>query len=173
MIEMEVKAKAPADAERILVSLGAIHKETLKQEDEYFQHPVRDFAKTDEALRLRKENNRTFLTYKGPKAGGPVKTREELEIPVEPSIRGILLKLGFTPVASVKKIRRTYIFQKFAVSIDEVEGLGLFLEAEAQQPAEKEEFFELLKNFGVKQHDAILASYLEMLTDNIVTPPKE
>src|SRR5688572_28544694 len=37
------------------------------QSDEYFAHPARDFAKTDEALRIRTSGGKSFVTYKGPK----------------------------------------------------------------------------------------------------------
>ncbi|MDO4550746.1 MAG: class IV adenylate cyclase [Planctomycetia bacterium] len=69
----------------------------IHETDMYFQHPVRDFAQTDEALRLRqrkifscktlqeKENSpeeEYFVTYKGPKLKGKTKTRQEIELPL-------------------------------------------------------------------------------------------
>ncbi|PKP56980.1 MAG: class IV adenylate cyclase, partial [Candidatus Altiarchaeales archaeon HGW-Altiarchaeales-1] len=64
MLEVEVKAKIN-DLEKFEKRLNEINAKFLKkeiQEDIYFNHPCRDFAKTDEALRIRKTGNETFLT---------------------------------------------------------------------------------------------------------------
>ena len=84
MIEVEVKAKIDnfEDMEKKLENLGAIKSKKEFQEDIYFNSPIVDFAKTDEALRIRttKENNEKniFITYKGPKIDSKSKTREEI-----------------------------------------------------------------------------------------------
>ena len=80
--EVEIKFRA-ADLEalgRRLLSLGAEPIGTSEQEDLYLAHPSRDFASTDEALRLRRVGDMNRITYKGPKLGGPTKTREETPI---------------------------------------------------------------------------------------------
>jgi adenylate cyclase class 2 len=68
---MELEVKVPcedlAGLEGRLRRMGASHVEDLEQIDLYFSHPARDFGVTDEALRLRRENQRTAITYKGPK----------------------------------------------------------------------------------------------------------
>ena len=57
--------------------------------DEYFQHPCRDFQKTDEALRVRttslaKDKNKFhYLTYKGVKLFEVGKTRQEIEYSID------------------------------------------------------------------------------------------
>ncbi len=35
----------------------------VEQVDQYFAHPARDFAKTDEALRIRTARGESFVTY--------------------------------------------------------------------------------------------------------------
>ena len=91
MIEVEVKAKIEnfEDMKKKLENLGAIKSKKEFQEDIYFNSPIVDFAKSDEALRIRttKENNNTniFITYKGPKIDSESKTREEIEIGIENS----------------------------------------------------------------------------------------
>ena len=44
--------------------------------------PCRDFAQTDEALRIRTVGDTSFVTYKGPKLDATTKTRRELELPL-------------------------------------------------------------------------------------------
>src|SRR5438067_687125 len=63
---------------------GVIVGEAIEQLDQYFAHPCRDFAKTDEALRIRTVGDKSFVTYKGPKLDTTTKTRHELELPLDP-----------------------------------------------------------------------------------------
>src|SRR5262245_43521447 len=84
MLEIEQKF-AHADfaaIERRLAEWEARPGEAHTEADHYFNAPDRDFAHTDEAFRLRRIGEANFLTYKGPKHGGPVKVRTELEIPL-------------------------------------------------------------------------------------------
>ena len=74
-----MKAPLP-DVSRVkkrILELGGRDFGCSIQVDEYYAHPARDFAITDEALRLRTENNLTVITYKGPKLDRETKTREE------------------------------------------------------------------------------------------------
>lgn len=98
--------------------------------DTYFQHPCRDFAATDEALRVRVSGRSAVLTYKGPRVGAGAKTRVEVSTSAEPSVVELLEKLGFAKVAVVKKRREYYEGLGVLVSLDEVEGLGEFVEIE-------------------------------------------
>ena len=50
--------------------------------DRYFNHPARDFAETDEALRIRRIGPVNRITYKGPRVDTVTKTRQELELPL-------------------------------------------------------------------------------------------
>ena len=71
-----------ARVERILLERGATLSKDCDQVDEYFNHPCRDFAVTDEALRLRKDPDGK-MTYKGPKLDRTTKTREEIEMDID------------------------------------------------------------------------------------------
>src|SRR3954465_6549749 len=84
------------------------------QEDVYLSHPARDFAQTGEALRLRSEGSSNRITYKGPRQGGPTKTREEIEIAfvegdeARERMRRLWELLGFRPVAVLHKRRQSF-----------------------------------------------------------------
>ncbi len=56
MIEVEVKAHATNldEIEKKVIEIGASRRGEEYQEDLYFNAPHRDFAQTDEALRIRK-----------------------------------------------------------------------------------------------------------------------
>ncbi|MEN6452319.1 MAG: class IV adenylate cyclase [Thermoguttaceae bacterium] len=123
-----------------LGELGVAASEPCSEVDVYFAHPARDFARTDEALRLRRKGERFFITYKGPKVDPTTKTRREIEIPLEGDEArfhawfALLGELGFTPAGEVKKRRRKaeIPWQGHAVEglLDEVEGLGSYVELE-------------------------------------------
>lgn len=147
MIEVEVKFRL-ADAAELLRKLAELGQPLVfsdrTETDEYFLHPARDFRITDEALRIRCSGSTVELTWKGPKLDALTKTRRELELPVNDAaetaefrnqrLRDILLALGFTSAGYVKKHRRVADLmvdgRSFHVSLDTVEGLGLFVEIE-------------------------------------------
>ena len=58
-LEIEVKAYAEdlARVEEQLKDMGAVFIAAMCENDTYFNHPKRDFAATDEALRIRVANN--------------------------------------------------------------------------------------------------------------------
>jgi adenylate cyclase class 2 len=123
-----------------LAELGAKPGEAESQADCYYAHPSRDFAATDEALRLRRAGETNRITYKGPKVDSQSKTRRELELDLPPGdgalaeFGQLLAALGFRPVATVRKRRRKAALawqgQDVEVSLDEVERVGSFVELE-------------------------------------------
>ncbi len=134
-----------------------------EEEDVYFQHPCRDFSKTDEALRIRirkSSREEILITYKGPREPGRVKIREEIEFPIpsREEAEKILIKLGFKPVARIKKRRRAYRVGNAYVTIDEVEDLGLFMEIEASS---EEEVINTRRSLGVEAEEE-KRTYLEL-----------
>lgn len=145
-MQYEVEQKfSVSDAQLLHTRLEALDicwGETVRQEDAYFNHPSqdRDFAKTDEALRVRLDGDQAMFTYKGPRVDSVTKTRQELELQVAnpgdsgESMKQFLQTLGFIYVHSVVKQRRkgklVFQDQTVEVALDEVEGLGLFIEFE-------------------------------------------
>lgn len=162
MFEVEVKARCLGLEPKIL-SLGAEFLGEECHEDMYFNSPWRDFSKTDEALRVRKVNEKYFLAYKGPKFDSETKAREELEFEVDPKIMFILERLGFRKVASVTKRRRLFSFRGLRVCLDYVDGLGEFIEVESDDLSAKQRIFDFLESLGIKKEDTIRKSYLELL----------
>src|SRR5689334_20107638 len=85
-MQLEVEQKYPVDdharLREQLVALGCEFHAPLEQADLYFAHPARNFAQTDEALRLRRSGDEVCITYKGPKLDPTTKTRREIELPI-------------------------------------------------------------------------------------------
>lgn len=143
-MKYEVEQKYPvadlAAIEAGLAEIGAAVSETRVEVDVYYAHPARDFAATDEALRIRRVGSTSSITYKGPKVDKTTKTRREIELPLGTSEEGftawagLLEALGFTPVGEVRKRRRkawaSWQGRSVEVSLDEVTRLGTFVELE-------------------------------------------
>jgi len=139
-VEQKFRLSDPAALEARLRELGSASFEEIEQVDSYFAHPSRDFAETDEALRIRRVGDQNFVTYKGPKLDATTKTRREIELPL-PGVdayfrqfRTLLEVLGFQLVADVHKRRRqtTLVWDDahVEVTMDDVAGVGLYAEIE-------------------------------------------
>lgn len=172
MIEVEVKAKINSfeEMKKKLETLGAEKTKTEFQEDIYFASPIVDFAKTDEALRIRTTDNNTFITYKGPKLNDEAKTRKEVEMTIESSekAKDIFEEIGFRKVRTVRKNRQYYRYENFEISLDDVEGLSPYMEIEIEV-SEGEDYseaqnkiFELFKKLGITDGFE-RTSYMELL----------
>lgn len=176
MYEVELKVRTDHDGLRErLAEIGAEPSGTVRQVDTYYDHPTRDFAETDEALRIRREtddgddgNPRTKVTYKGPLVDPDSKTREELETGVEDgdTFASVLEALSFEAAATVEKTRERYRCDGYTVTLDSVAGLGEFVEVEIEadevDPA-REGAIELLERVGLDADDGIRESYLGLL----------
>ena len=176
----EVEQKFPlTDSTRVVAqfnALGAVWREPIELVDSYFALPARDFATTDEALRIRRVGEQNFVTYKGPKLDALTKTRREIEIAFAAGREGfeqlseMLLALGFRRVADVRKLRRPgevrWNGQSIELALDQVEGVGSFLELEisaepAALDAARQTLLALAEELGLPQPER--RSYLEML----------
>ncbi|MFO0850825.1 MAG: class IV adenylate cyclase [Gemmataceae bacterium] len=178
MLEVEVKYRA-ADWDRVQAVLsewGATRTESREDADHYFNAPDRDFAVTDEAVRLRRIGDANFLTYKGPKREKATKTRTEVELPLGPGPQAaatavrLLTSLGYRPVAVVTKARQVFQVVRDGVTLevclDDVGAVGRFVEIEAK--AEEAEFEPakaavLAAAEGLGLTDQERRSYLQML----------
>jgi adenylate cyclase class 2 len=172
MIEVEVKARIRGfeEMEKRLEMLGAEQTKTEFQKDIYFASPVADFAKTDEALRIRTTDSGVFITYKGPKLNEKAKTRKEVEMRVESEekLQDILTEIGFSPVRTVSKSRKYYEYKNFEISLDDVEGLPPYMEIEIALDDEsdyseaQEKIFALFAELGITEGFE-RTSYMELL----------
>jgi adenylate cyclase class 2 len=177
---IEVELKFPVSdlsaLERQLAALGRSPLDAVDQVDRYFAHPQRDFARTDEALRLRRVGTANYITYKAAKLDTSTKTRREIEIPLADGGEAaaeateLLLALGFSQVAEVSKrrIHSTVEWQrrKVGVLLDDVVGLGNFVELEIMAddrdvPAARECLVALANHLGLCNSER--RSYLELL----------
>lgn len=170
-INVEIKARC-SDASFIhnyLLSNGADFKGTDEQTDTYFNVP-------NGRLKLREgniENNLIF--YERTNQAGPKNSHFHL-IKVEDAegLKEVLTKSNGVKVV-VKKKREIYFIKNVKFHIDEVPGLGSFVEIEAgnmtadlSQEELKQQCDFYLKEFRVKQEDLIEVSYSDMLLKKVM-----
>ncbi len=173
-LEVEQKFRVTDEA-RLRASIAQLQPAPLGskvQRDVYYNHPARDFAQTDEALRLRTVGDAAVITYKGPRLAGPTKTRREIELPLT-SITDweeLLEALGFLRTAAVIKEREAWELMcdgfRTEICCDRVEGLGTFAEIEVvaslEQLAPAQKIVTALADeLGLHQPES--RSYLEMV----------
>ena len=179
-VEQKFAVADPSAALRALAAAGVVWEDEISQDDTYWNHPARDFALTDEALRLRQVGQRNFITYKGPRTDAATKTRQELEVPLPdgPQVREqfgqILSALGYRPVATVQKQRKPGILSwrnlEVHVAWDVVQNVGTYLELEvvaddAGLDLAKKAVESLANRLGLLQGER--RSYLELLLRRI------
>ncbi|MFX0016763.1 MAG: class IV adenylate cyclase [Promethearchaeota archaeon] len=139
-IEIKIPLKEYLSSDKMMLHLRnkfGNPSEEITHIDTYFNSPIHNFQKTDEALRLRQiqtttGKERIEITYKGPKKGKNMKIREEITIKASNSskVKNILQNLGFNVFGMIKKRRINWIQENLLISFDIVEGLGSFLEIE-------------------------------------------
>src|SRR5262245_47910669 len=149
MLEIEQRFRGAdfAALEERLAQAGSLPPEVQEQTDYYFNAPDRDFRHSDEVFRLRRVGPRAWLTYKGPRRHGAVKTRPELEVPLDQgeAPAGLCLQLlrhlGYRLSAIVQKRRRAYPLRRagfdLLVCLDELPGIGRFVEVEILAPEDQ------------------------------------
>lgn len=151
---------------------------------------LKDFEKTDEALRIRKsiEFNKNaepskkdivyFIAYKGKKLDPITKTRKELEIKVENGelMKELLKTLGFQEILTVEKERELYEFEfedyHLEALLDYLPMLKEhFMEVEALIDSNeklnetRDVLFKFLNILEIKKEESIRKSYLELIVD--------
>ncbi|MBU0762321.1 MAG: class IV adenylate cyclase [Candidatus Altiarchaeota archaeon] len=161
-MNLEIELKAPCKNSRAKIEkIGAKYLKKEIQEDVYFMHPCRDFKQTDEAFRIRK-SDKLYLTYKGPKHPGDLKTREELEFEVTEKIFPLLERLGFKKAFTIKKERHIYELDGLTICCDQVEGIGEYVEIESKNQENADKIHDIASKLGVLANSTT-KSYSELL----------
>jgi len=166
-----------------LERFGLYFGEAVEEHDTFYQHPSKDFAASDECLRIRHRSGAYILTYKGPKVDRETKTRREIELFLTDNANTVrqwdqlLQALGFQVAAELKKTRRSaalvYQEQKYELSLDHIDGLGDFIEMEtiadgAQLDVVRYRIKSLAATLELTQ--PITAGYLELSQAETIKP---
>lgn len=177
----EIEIKLPiVDKDRVqtkLLQLGFEVAAKIRECDMYYNSVYHDVKELGEALRIRKSTDlltgitKAQINFKGKKIDKVSMSRQEYETVVEDadSMEQILKSLDFLPVAGVMKTRIYLQREKMTACLDQVDGLGDFLELEviAHEEASREihlkNMEQLLTTLGLSMKDTVRTSYLGML----------
>ena len=168
--EIEVKAKLNNSEEVIskLKELGCVLSEPIIQHDIIFvdnNYGVVDKFQPDKnLLRIRESSGKFILTLKQPKSNEQDAIEHETEIKNFGEMKEILEHMGLHEAVQVHKTRRKTHYNDWEICLDEVEGLGSFIEVEkiADNPdveAVQNELFDFLKSLGIKPEDRVTNGY--------------
>lgn len=173
-VEIQARIKNPKDAEKKILKFGKFVK-SRQQKDIYFVTPQKNFfAKymPDEYLRIRYEQDKNHLNYSFLhfKKNGWLNATDEYETLVaKPEVvEMIFKKIGLIPKVTVIKTRKYFDCDNFEVTLDNIKGLGNFMEVEAKklfgtvaQTRKKCEDF--INSLGIKYEVSKEAGYPRML----------
>jgi adenylate cyclase class 2 len=148
-LELKVRDADPAATARACALLGAVEHGSMRQRDTYFD------ARTGRLkLREQLEGGGAELIYYERPAVEAVRASRYWRTPVpEPELLRELLARALGVLGVVEKTRRLFLFQHVRIHLDEVEGLGSFVELEAVQDG----------TAGADEPDAALARVLRAL----------
>jgi adenylate cyclase class 2 len=178
MLEVEVKLRVENRDELInsLTSSGFTQKKFVCETDTYYTSEFHDMIKRDEALRIRNIEDlntgekSSVITFKGAKLDKVSMSRQEYETSIGDAEIGkrILEGIGFTSVPEVEKIRTEFAMNDITACVDQVKGLGDFLEIEiltedGMREKALEQIRDMLEQLGFSMENTTRRSYLSML----------
>lgn len=168
--EVQLKFKTDLD-QNYLRTLGAEKLSSATQVDNYYNPKDRDLMKTGEILRIRDEENRKTLTYKGPKIKSKFRERPKFEFDIDADTEKSFLAIYGSMRKTIIKERTLYQLEGVVFSIDRVkknEGekdvdLGNFVEIRStDKDLDEEGILSVIKKLGLDIKDGIRESYFEM-----------
>ncbi len=168
MREIEVKAQLK-DVALLLdkaSEMGIVFNDPITQDDLTYETRIPKDSPAWNIFRIRKQNDQTILTMKY-KASARSRDNHERETTVGDArqIADMLVRVGYTPGAHVRKTRRTAHYKDFELCLDEVDKLGTFIEIEklADEHADVDkvqtELWNILRALGVSADDRIHKGY--------------
>jgi len=138
--------------------------DVIPQEDIFFNVPQGRLK-----LRILAADNAQLIYYTRPDQEGPKRSDYHIAYTSDPDNLKSVLELAYGIRGAVKKTRYLYLVGQTRVHLDDVEGLGHFMELEVvmrdgQSDAEGQEIAEgLMTSLGVERSDLIDGAYMDML----------
>jgi adenylate cyclase class 2 len=163
-IEVKVRIENTDEVIKKLEELGCVFSEPVVQEDTIFinyDRPFIEFTPDDPFLRIRKTKGKTIFTYKQGEEMNSVE--RETEVENGDQLEDILKFLGFRPEVNVRKTRRKANYKDYEICLDEVDGLGSFIELEKITNEDsgrvQDEMMKFLKELGVDETERVMNGY--------------
>ena len=166
----EIQIKLPVDnldkIRKKLKDLKIEKSETKWQQDIYFEAPNWSLPKANEIMRIRHEEGKYILTYKGPSKGKEIRTKSKIEFQINPDLKDVLEKIGYKKILQINKKREEYLFDGIEIALDEVESLGEFVELGTENPKHEKKINKLIRKLELDLKSATQKSYFELAFKN-------
>lgn len=171
MKEIEVKAylKNKAHVLEKLTDLGCMLSEPVRQIDTVYTRipakTVEEYLKNDHFVRIREKSDGRFVfTVKKPLSRDVLtKAEHETEIKNAKELEQALFLMGYQIANKVIKVRHTAHIKDFEICIDEVEGMGSFIEVEKMSDDDadivRKDLSVFLSSLGIPLHDEVKKGY--------------
>ena len=135
-LEQEVKLvveSVEAARRAVITAGGRLVASRRLLRDSLFDTPDQQLRQRGCGFRIRRDAERTVLTFKGPVLRDVIKSREEIETTVADADRAeaIVAGLGFRRSFYAEKYREEYALASTCVAIDETP-IGVFIEIEGE-----------------------------------------
>ncbi|WBB93371.1 class IV adenylate cyclase [Verrucosispora sp. WMMC514] len=133
--EVEVKYRVvdlPA-LEMALAARGVVLSTPIVQDDQAYARVGWEYGQSKIGVpfaRLRTQRGRHLLTVKTPVANEQSCVEHETEVADRDQMHAAIQQLGFYPTVRIRKARRTATVGRMSLCLDEVDGIGSFLEIE-------------------------------------------
>jgi len=142
--------------------------EVIPQEDTFFKTPLGRLK-----LRVLSEDKGQLIYYIRPDQEGPKRSDYHISLTSDPENLKRVLELAYGIRGIVRKTRYLYLVDQTRLHLDDVEGLGQFMELEVvmrdgQSDAEGQLIAEgLMAALGVKRSDLLEGAYMDLLESSI------
>ena len=163
-IEIKARARDFVDIKSCAEKLSDTPVEVIPQEDIFFNVPQGRLK-----LRILAPDNAQLIYYTRPDQEGPKRSDYHIAHTSDPENLKRVLELAYGFRGVVKKTRYLYLVGQTRIHLDDVDGLGQFMELEVvmedgQSDAEGQEIAEkLMASLGVERSDLIDGAYMDLI----------
>lgn len=169
---VEIKARVADLAAVERHAAGLATGPTVIHQDDTF------FAGSRGRLKLRElaDGSGQLIHYQRPDAAGPKVSDYVLSATLEPATLREALTRAYGVLGRVKKVRRLYMAGRTRIHLDQVEGLGSFVELEVVLREDEaadhghREAQALMRSLGIGADDCVEGAYLDLLRQPGSTP---
>jgi predicted adenylyl cyclase CyaB len=167
-IEIKAHVRAFDEIRRRAEQLSDTPVEVIPQVDTFFNTPQGRLK-----LRVLSEDKGQLIYYIRPDQDGPKRSDYHLSLISDPENLKRVLELAYGIRGVVRKTRYLYLVGQTRVHLDDVEGLGQFMELEVvlregQSDAEGQVIAEgLMAALGVKRSDLLEGAYMDLLESSM------
>jgi predicted adenylyl cyclase CyaB len=171
-IEFKAELADPESAHATARNLSGTGPEILQQMDVFFPCPHGRLK-----LRIFDDNHGELIFYERADTPGPRRSNYQIARTADPYRLLEIMQHVSDSSGTVEKVRSLYIVGQTRIHIDQVKGLGSFLEIEVvleegQSDADGAHIAEgLAKEFGIRESDLIHVAYVDLLRQRLASIP--